>query len=143
MEKTALPKKIGWPILVLLVFWDAFITFSAGGESNPLLRPIVTYFGLHALWVLGILVLGLFYLLVKYVGKYAQKYEGYSQGEEIVLTSLVIVFATYDFYLTFLRPYFGYLGSRYHYAIIPILIVPVLIYNLWLEHLKKKKNMKK
>ena len=142
MEKTALPKKIGWPILVLLVFWDAFITFRAGGEGNPLLRPIVNYFGLHALWILAILALGLFYLLVKYVGKYTQKYEGYSQGEEIVLTNLVIAFATYDFYLTFLLPYFGYLGLRYHYAIIPVIIIPLLIYNLWLEHRKKKVKKK-
>lgn len=140
MEKTALPKKIGWPVLVLLVFWDAFITFRAGGEGNPLWKPVVNYFGLYALWVLSILVLGLFYFLVKYAGKYAQKYEGDSHWEEIVLTNLIIVFAAYDFYLAFLLPYFGYLGSRYHYAIIPILIIPLLIYNLWLEYRKKKEE---
>lgn len=143
MRKISLPKKLGWPILILLVFWDAFITFRAGGESNPLLRPIVNYFGLHALWFLGVGVLILFYLLTKIVGKYVSKYEGFPQGEEIVLTSLVIVFATYDFYLTFLAPHFGYLGSQYHYTIIPIIIVPLLVYNFWLEYLKRKGRLKK
>ncbi len=137
-DKMALSKHAGWPVLALLVFWDAFITYRAGGEGNPLWRPFVEMFGLNALWVLAALVLVLFYIVVKSVGWYVSRFEHFPQGEEIVLTNLVIAFGAYDLYLTFLLPYFGYLGSRSHYAIIPVLIVPVLAYNVWLEYRKRK-----
>lgn len=139
--KAALSKRIGWSMLVLFVFLDAFITFKAGQEGNPLWRPIVNFFGLHALWFLAILVLAFFYILVKYIGRYIQKYENYPDGEEIVLTNLVIAFAVYDLYIVFLLPYFYYLSSRSHYAIIPFLIIFILIYNMWLWH-KQNKNKK-
>lgn len=139
-KNLALPKSIGWPVMVFLVFWDAFITYRAGGESNPLWRPFVEAFGLNALWLLAVLVLALFYLVVRAVGWYASRFEHFPQGEEIVLTNLVIAFGTYDLYLTFLLPYFGYLGSSSHYAIIPVLAVPVIAYNIWLEYQKRKRK---
>ncbi len=136
MVKFALSKKIGWPILIFLVFLDAFITFIRGGaEGNPLWKPLVEQFGANTLWFLAVLVLGLFYFAVKYAGKYIEKYP---QGEEIILTNFVIAFATYDLYILFALPYIGFLGTRSHYALIPILIIPVLIYNLWIEYRKKK-----
>ncbi len=139
MKKLALSKKIGWPILIFLVFLDAFITFIRGGrESNPLWKPLVNQFGPNTLWFLAILVLVLFYFAVKYLGIYVNKYEKYPQGEEIILTNFVIAFTTYDLYILFALPYVGFLGTRSHYAIIPILIVPILIYNLWIEYRKKK-----
>ena len=139
-KNLALPKRIGWPVMVFLVFWDAFITYRVGGESNPLWRPFVEMFGLNALWVLAALVLVLFYLVTKLAGWYVSRFEHFSQGEEIVLTNLVIAFGTYDLYLTFLLPYFGYLGSGSHYAIIPVLAVPVIAYNVWLEYRKRKQQ---
>lgn len=140
-KKIALSKKVGWPILMFIIFLDAFITYRAGGEGNPLWRPVVEMFGLNALWFLVILVLIFFYLLTRIVGWYIEKFEHYPQGEEIVLTNLVIAFVVYDLYLIFAAPHFGYLGSRYHYAIIPILIIPLIVYNIWLEY-QKKKNKK-
>ena len=138
MKKIALPKYIGWPVLILLIFWDAFFTYRGGREGNPLWQPIVERFGLNALWVLAIFVLVLFYFLTKILGRYTEKVEKFPQGEEIVLTNLVIVFIVYDLYITFAAPRIGYLGFRRHYAIIPVLIVPVLIYDIWLEYLKRK-----
>lgn len=140
IKAIALPKRVGWPILIFLVFWDAFLTYRAGSEGNPLWRPVVDAFGLNALWVLAAAVLALFYLLVKALGRYVERYEQFPQGEEIILTNLVIAFGAYDLYITFLLPYFGYLGTRSHYAIIPVIAVPVVVYNIWLERQKRKKN---
>lgn len=137
-KRIALPKSVGWPILILLVFYDAFITYRGGQEGNPLWKPLVEIFGLNTLWVLAIFVLLLFYFLTKILGRYMERQEHYPQGEEIVLTSLVIAFGTYDLYITFLLPHFGFLGFRSHYAVIPVLAVPVLIYNVWLARQKKK-----
>ncbi len=142
MKKIALSKLIGWPVLILLIFWDAFLTYMAGGEGNPLWQPVVDRFGLNALWVLAILVLILFYFLTKIVGRYTEKVEKFPQGEEIVLTNLVIVFIVYDLYITFAVPHIGYLGFRRHYAIIPVLILPILLYNIWLEYQKRRGKIK-
>lgn len=131
----ALPKRIGWPLLVFLVFWDAFITYRGGRESNPLWQPLVEAFGINTLWLLAVVALAIFYAAVKAFGWYAKR--TYPEGEELVLTTLVVAFATYDLYITFLLSYYGFLGSRSHYYIIPVLIVPVLAYNVWFEYRKR------
>ena len=138
-EKTlVLSKRLGWPILVFLVYWDAFVTYTRGGrEGNPLWKLIVDAYGSNALWLLAVLVLAIFYLVTKAAGWYEKRFEHFPQGEEIVLTSIVIAFGTYDFYITFLLPYFGFLGSRSHYYIIPVLIIPVLAYNIWIEYRRR------
>ncbi len=138
----ALSKRIGWPVLISLVFWDAFVTFIRGREGNPLWKPIVETLGLNSLWFLAAAVIVLFYFVTKAVGWYVKNYERFPHGEEVVLTSLVIAFATYDLYITFLLPYYGFLGSQSHYYVIPVLIIPVLVYNLWLEYERRKGRIK-
>ena len=90
------------------------------------------------LGILAVIVIAIFYAVTRAVGMYAKR--TYPEGEELVLTTLVIAFATYDLYITFLLPYFGFLGSRSHYYIIPVLIVPVLAYNVWAEFQRKKRD---
>ncbi len=133
----ALPKRLGWPILIFLVFWDAFLTYGKGAEGNPLWQPIVKIFGLNALWLLAIIALALFYFTVKAAGWFERRYEHLPEGEEIVLTAFVIAFGAYDLYITFLLPYFGYLGSQSHYALIPVLMVPLLAYCIWIEYQRR------
>ncbi len=133
-NRVALPGRIGWPILIFLVFWDAFITYRGGREGNPIWQPFVNALGINALWLLAVLALALFYIVIKLAGRYVK----YPEGEELVLTTFVIAFATYDLYITFLLPYYGFLGSRSHYYIIPVLIVPVLAYNIWFEYKKRR-----
>ncbi len=138
IKEVALPKNIGWPLLIFLVFLDAFVTFTAGrGEGNPLWRPLVEYFGPHTLWFLAVFALLLFYLVTKALGWYLEQKEHCQKGEQIALTFLVIAFATYDLYIIFALPYIGYLGTKSHYAIIPVIAVPCLIYEFWLSHQKK------
>ena len=138
----ALPHKIGWSILVFLVFWDGLITFLRGkGEGNPIWKPFVDSLGIHVIWVLAIGVLALFYFVVRIVGWYSEKHEGFPDGRGIVITSIVIAYGTLDLYLTLVFPYIGYLGFKNHYILIPIILAPVFIYNIWLEYLKRKKTI--
>ncbi|MBI4991141.1 hypothetical protein HZB96_03545 [Candidatus Gottesmanbacteria bacterium] len=135
----ALPKYISWPILILLVFLDASVTHITTKENTLLWRPLIEKFGVNILWVLAIVGLILFYLITKIGGWYVERVGRLPKGEEIVLTSLLIVFATYDTYKIFIRPSLDYLNPSNYYFIFPVLLLPVIIYSLWLEHHKHKK----
>jgi len=134
----ALPKKIAWPIIIFALFWDVFLTVRAGGEGNPLWRPLTLKYGLNILWLLFPFAILLFYLLSKVFGFLIEKLDKYPQGEEIVLTSLVLVYGTYVLYLNFFVSRFAYLGSRSHYRIILLLIIPAVLYQIFLEIKKRK-----
>lgn len=137
--KIALPKKISWIIIILLVFWDAFLTYLGGSEGNPLWKPIIQTFGINALWGLMPVALLIFYLASKFFGWLIKAIDKIPEGEEIVLTGLVLVFATYDIYITFFLRTFGWLGARSHYRIILLLMVPVIGYIIYTEIVRRKK----
>ncbi len=136
--KIALPKKIGWILIILLVLWDAYLTYIGGSEGNPLWKPIIQSFGINALWVLVPIALGIFYLATKILGWLIKAADKISEGEEIVLTALVLVFGTYDLYITFFLKSFGWLGARNHYRIILLLMVPAILYIIYTEIVRRK-----
>ena len=138
--KIAFPKKIGWILITLLVFWDAFLTYLGGFEGNPLWKPFVQSYGINALWVLAPVALGIFYLATKILGWLIKAIDKIPEGEEIVLTGLVLVFGTYDLYITFFLRSFGWLGARSHYRIILLLMVPVVLYIIYTEIVRRKKK---
>ena len=133
-----LPQPLGWIFLTALLYWDAGITFSRGQEGNPLWAPLVDSFGLGALWVLPVVALALFYLATEGLGWVVERVDKIPNGRGVILTSLVIVFATYDVYIPWLLPHYGWLGSRTHYGIIPILLGPFLIYQIALEWIRRR-----
>ncbi len=136
--KIALPKKIGWILIILLVLWDAYLTYIGGSEGNPLWKPFIQSFGINALWVLVPIALGIFYLATKILGWLIKAADKISEGEEIVLTALVLVFGTYDLYITFFLKSFGWLGARNHYRIILLLMVPAILYIIYTEIVRRK-----
>lgn len=136
--KIAFSKKVGWILITLLVFWDALLTYLGGSESNPLWKPIVQTYGINVLWVLIPVTLGIFYLATKILGWLIKSIDKIAEGEEIVLTGLVLVFATYDLYITFFLRSFGWLGSSSHYRIIALLMVPVIGYIIYTEIVRRK-----
>lgn len=135
----ALPKYISWPILILLVFLDASVTHITTKENTLLWRPLIDKFGVNILWVLAVVGLILFYLITKIGGWYVEHIGRLPKGEEIVLTSLLIVFTTYDTYKIFLRPYLDYINFNNYFIIFSALLIPVIIYSFWLEYHKQKK----
>lgn len=136
--KMALPKKISWVLIVLLVFWDAVLTYLGGFEGNPLWKPVIQNYGIDALWALVPVALGIFYLAAKILGWLIKAIDKIAEGEEIVLTGLVLVFGTYDLYITFFLRSFGWLGGGSHYRIIALLMVPVLGYIIYTEIVRRK-----
>lgn len=140
-----LPKKIAWLIFFLLLCLEALVTYLVGNgqEGNSLWRPIVTALGFKVVFLIIPLVFIFFYFLVKLAGWLVERLDKLPHGEEIILTALVITYATYDLYLILVPRSFGYLGTKSHYALIPLLIIPGLIYGLWLEHLKARGKLKK
>ncbi|MDO8576858.1 MAG: hypothetical protein Q7R82_00795 [Candidatus Daviesbacteria bacterium] len=136
--RIAFPKKIGWILITLLVFWDVLLTYLGGSEGNPLWKPIVQTYGINALWVLAPVALLIFYLATKILGWLIKTIDKIAEGEEIVLTGLVLVFATYDLYITFFLRSFGWMGSRSHYSIILLLMVPVIGYIIYTEIVRRK-----
>lgn len=136
--KIAFPKKVGWSLITLLVIWDAFLTYLGGSEGNPLWQPIIQAYGINALWVLVLVVLVIFYLATKVLGWLIETIDKIPGGEEIVLTGLVVVFGTYDLYITFFLRSFGWLGSRSHYSIILLLMIPVVGYIIYTEIVRRQ-----
>ena len=137
----ALPKKVAWPVFFFLVCLDALITYLVGnGQGGSLLwRPLVAKTGFLVIFILLPLVFAFFYLIVKLAGWFLEKFDKLPKGEEMILTSLIIVYTAYDLYLAF----FPYPLS--YYILIPILLIPGLIYGFWLEYLRArgKRRVKK
>ncbi len=137
-----LPKKLAWLIFLLLLYFDLSLTwFVAGKEGNPLWQSLVVKygFGLVGLLIIPLLFLS-FMVLIKVAAWFVTKVDKTPDSEEILFTALVIIYATYDFYLLFLLPRFGYLGTRNHRVLIPVLIIPAIIYALVAQSLAKKKK---
>ncbi len=137
--KLALPKKLGWILLTLFVFWDALLTYGGGAEGNPLWKPFIQAYGIKVVFLLVPVALGIFYLATKIFGWLIKKVDKIAEGEEIVLTALVLTFGTYVLYITFFLRTFGWLGSRSHYKIILLLMVPAILYIIYTEIARRKK----
>lgn len=124
-----------------LVLLDAIldIIFAKGsGVQSGIWKPISNLLGINNPLFLTPIVLVLFYLLVKggaWLTKKADKIDFYA--EELVLTTLVIVYGVFvlwllSFYLL------DFTLIKNHYYLIPILIVIGIAYSWWAE--KKLKN---
>ncbi len=131
-KKPVLSKKIGWILITLLLFLDAFLDILRGREGNPLWKPFVENFGINVVWFLVPLVLFIFYFVVKVAGWLIQKTDKTPFAEELVLTTLVIgygIFVIWIMAVDFLK--FN-LITNFRLMIIPLTIV-CLIYAIWAQ----------
>ena len=123
MREPVLSKKIGWIVLAILVFLDAFLDVIRGVEGNPLWTPIVNIVGIKYVPLLVPFALLLFYLVVKALGWLVEKMDKTPRSEELVLTSLVIVYAVFDIWIISVD-FLGFrLISNFRYMIIPLTII--------------------
>ena len=138
IRKVVLSKKVGWIILTILVFLDAFLDVRRGAEGNPLWKPILNYVGIQYTPIFVPFVLLLFYFVVKGGAWLTRKVDKIStKSEELVLTALVLAYFVFDLWVISVD-FFGFKLIKNHYYLTPILIIVVLIYSLWAE--KKLKN---
>ena len=141
--KAILSKRAGWIILIALVLLDALldVIFTHGsGLQSPIWKPIANLLGINNPLFLTPIVLIAFYLVVKggaWLTKKADKIDFYA--EELVLTTLVIVYGVFDLWLISVY-LLNFTLIKNHYYLIPILIVIGIAYSWWAE--KKLKNRK-
>ena len=138
-SKPFLPKRLGWIALAALLFLDAFLDVIRGAEGNPLWKPAVAIIGIEAVPFLVPLILPLFYIAVKAAGWLIKRVDRLPHAEELVLTSLVLVFAVYDIWVMSVD-FLGFRLITSHYQIIPVLIVAALAYALSAECLIRRKR---
>ncbi|MEK6854854.1 MAG: hypothetical protein AABX73_01395 [Nanoarchaeota archaeon] len=141
-QKVVLSKTYGWIILIALVLLDASldIIFAEGrGLESPIWKPIASLLGVSNPLFLTPLVLILFYLLVKSGSWLTKKVDKvYVKTEELVLTTLVIVYSIFDLWLISVY-FFNFNLIKNHYYLIPILIIVGIAYSWWAENKLKKK----
>ena len=139
MKKPFLSKKLSWIFIILLVYIDAVLDIIAGkGMGNPMWIPFVEKFGSYIVLILAIPVLALFYFFIRILTKIVVRIDKLPYAEEILTTTLVVVYLLFDIWLVST----GFLGfsliRNFRYTI-PFLIIGGLIYALWAEH-KVKNN---
>ncbi len=142
MKKPVLSKTWAWIILICLVILDAFldVIFAEGkGLESPIWKPIANLLGVSNPLFLTPIVLILFYFGVKggaWLSKKVDKIP--TQAEELVLTTLVIVYGVFDLWLISVY-FFNFTLFKNHFYLIPILIIIGITYSWWAENKLKKR----
>ena len=138
--KPVLSKSTGWILLTALVFIDALLdVVISGGVGSPFWKPIADIFGIKMVPLLAPAVLVLFYFAVKTLGWLVQKTDKTPRSEELILTTLVVIYGVFDVWL--IARILGFnLITNYRLMIIPLTIIG-LVYGLWAQKkLKTAKN---
>ena len=141
MKKPVLSKIWGWIILIALVLLDAIldIIFAKGsGVQSGIWKPITNLLGINNPILLTPIVFVLFYFVVKGGAWLAKKIDKVTiKAEELVLTTLVIIYGIFDIWLISFY-LFDFRLFKSHYYLIPILILVGIIYEWWAEKKLKK-----
>ena len=138
MKRVFLSKKAGWILVAILVYIDALLDVIRGREGNPLWIPFVERFGIYVVLFLAPFIVLLFYFAIKILAKIAAATDKTPFTEEILLTSLVIIYALFDLWLVS-ADFFSFSLIRGFRHTIPYLTAAGLIYALWAEW-KVKRN---
>ena len=138
MKKVVLSKKVGWIVLTVLLFTDAFLNVIRGAEGNPIWKPILNYVGIQYTPIFVPFVLLIFYFVVKGGAWLSRKVDKIPiKSEELVLTSLVLAYFVFDLWVISVD-FFDFRLIKNNYYLTSILVIVVLIYGLWAEHKLKK-----
>jgi|SRR3989344_2972618 len=141
MKKVVLSKLRGWIILIILVLLDAVldVVFAEGrGLEAGIWKPIADLINISNPIFMTPLVLIIFYLVVKFGALLAKKIDKVKfKTEELVLTTLVIVYGVFDLWLISVY-FFDFKLFKSHYYLIPILIIVGIAYSWWAEKELKK-----
>lgn len=136
--KPVLSKSVGWALLTSFVFIDAGLDMIRGAEGSPLWNPIANAIGIKMVSLLAPIVLIIFYFAVKIFGWLVQKIDKTPRSEELILTTLVVVYGVFDIWLIAVD-FLGFsLITNYRVMVIPLTVAGML-YALWAQ--KKLKVM--
>lgn len=143
--KVVLSKTWAWSILTCLVFLDAFLDLifvEGSGLQSPIWKPISNFLGIKNLLLMVPFVLVIFYFGVKIGVWLARKVDKIQvKAEELVLTTLVVVYGLFDLWLILVY-FFDFNLFKSHYYLIPVLILVGVVYSWWAEK-KLKEGIKR
>ena len=137
MKKPVLSKTAGWLVLAVLVLIDSLLTKIRGEEGNPLWKPIVEVIGTDNVFILVIPVLLILFIGVKVISLLVKKIDKTPMAEELILTTMVIIFAFYDLWVISVDFFSFRMITDFRKLIIPLIAIG-LIYSLWAESKLKK-----
>ncbi|HLC54674.1 MAG TPA: hypothetical protein VJK07_03560 [Candidatus Nanoarchaeia archaeon] len=137
MKKPVLSKTAGWLVLAVLVLIDSLLTKIRGEEGNPLWKPIVEVIGTDNVFILVIPVLLILFIGVKAISLLVKKIDKTPMAEELILTTMVIIFAFYDLWVISVDFFSFRMITDFRKLIIPLIAIG-LIYSLWAESKLKK-----
>ena len=141
--KVVLSKTWAWIILTGFLILDASldVIFAHGrGLESPLWKPIANLLGISNPLFMTPFILVIFYFAVKGGAWLAKKVDKISvKAEELVLTTLVIVYGVFDLWLILVY-FFNFSLFRNHYYLIPVLIIIGTSYSWWAENKLKSKS---
>ncbi len=142
MKKPVLSKTLAWIILIGLVVLDASLDliFAKGrGVESGIWKPISNLLGINNPLFLIPIVLVIFYFGVKSITWLTKKIDKIQvKAEELVLTTIVLVYAVFDLWLISVY-FFDFRLFKSHFYLIPILILIGIAYGWWAENKLKKK----
>ncbi|MBU3923471.1 MAG: hypothetical protein KJ592_00985 [Nanoarchaeota archaeon] len=140
MKKVVLSKSWAWIILLGLAVLDAsldMIFANSQGLQSSFWKPIADFFGIQSA-IFGVPLLLLIFLVAVKIGAFLEeKIEGVLYAEELVLTTLVIVYGLFDLWLVLVY-FFNFNLFRNHFYLIPLLIVVGVAYSWWAEKRLKR-----
>ena len=141
MKKPVLSKKVGWVILILLALIDSFLDMffaNNSGLQSFFWKPISDILRIKYAPVAVPIILIIFYFLVKIGAFLEKKIDKIPFAEELVLTTLVIVYGLFVFWLVLVY-FLGFSLIKNHlYLIFPLILVGT-IYSWWAEKRLKRK----
>lgn len=133
--RAVLPKTWAWAILTSLVLFDALLDliFAEGrGIESNILKPIANLFGISNPLFLTPFVLLIFFAGAKVLAFLTEKIDKTPKAEELILTTIVLVYGVFDLWLI-LFYVFDFRLFRNHFYLIPFLILIGAAYNWWAE----------
>lgn len=133
--KVVLSKLWAWIILVFLAILDAsldMIFANSQGLQGFFWKPIADFFGIQSAILAVPLLLIVFFVAVKIGAFLEEKIERVQYAEELVLTTLVILYGLFDLWLISVY-FFNFTLIKSHLYLIPIFIVVGTVYSWWAE----------
>ncbi len=134
-----LAKRNGWIALAMLLLTDTLLDVIRGTQGNPLWKPLENAIGINAFPLLVPLALLFFYPVVKALGWIVKRYDRFPQGEELVLTALVVIFALHDA-LIIAADFFSIRLLRNQGEMIALYTIAGIAYGSLAEHKMKKRK---
>ncbi len=126
-----LSKRTGWILLISLVFFDAFLDLITGARGSSFWNPIAHVIGVKTPFLAPLVVI-IMYFAVKTLGWIVRKTDNIPRAEELLLTTLVVVYGFLDLWLVAVNFFNFTLIKDHRMLILPLMIIGWL-YSSWAQ----------